>query len=225
MADLIPVLSPLKGELGGNKISLTDCEYDYNDNEEPILRFSIAIANIGKGPMYIILGDPKLDPKGRAPAKQRILNDNNGYKEVDVGFFERHEKPDHVHWHYDDLASMEIVNKDGQVVATSDKEGYCLTDSFRYDDNLPNSPAQPYFDILACIQKTEVGVSVGWADHYSFGADDQYIKIKNVQSGRYWLRLTVNKTMLICDTTEPQSVEINIDHENKKAYVISTNST
>ena len=48
MADLIPVLSPLKGELGGNKISLTDCGYDYNDNGEPILRFSIAIVNIGK---------------------------------------------------------------------------------------------------------------------------------------------------------------------------------
>ncbi len=35
-----------------------------------------------------------------------------------------------VHWHYEGLASMDLVDKDGKVISKSDKEGYCLADCF-----------------------------------------------------------------------------------------------
>jgi hypothetical protein len=220
MTDLKPVLVPLKGEFGSNA-SLSDCEYSNDKEGKPIVTFSIAIANIGRGPLFIILGEP-LPPDGNgkivAPAKQRIFTDDGGYKDKDVGFFERHEEPDMVHWHYEGLASMDLVNKDGQALATSEKEGYCLADSFRYNGNLPKSPTTGYFTPNACIQKTVVGLSIGWADCYNFMAENQYIKIDKVPSGKYWIRLTVKQTELTCDITEPQSVEVNIDHENQKAW-------
>jgi len=223
MTDLLPVLKPLKGEIGNNA-SLSDCEYDHDDKGKPTISFSIAIANPGRGPLHITLGAPQ-DDGGRtvAPAKQRIFNDEGGYREIDVGFFERHQEPDHVHWHYAGLASMELVNKDGKVVATSKKEGYCLADSFQYDSSLPKSPPTAYFDPIACIQKTEVGLSVGWADHYDSGTEEQYIEIENVPSGNYQLRLTVNKTQLACDIIEAQSVEVTIDKENEKAWAEKSN--
>jgi len=220
LTDLIPVLAPLKGAFGSNA-SLSDCEYSKDKEGKSIVTFSIAIANIGKGPLHIILGQPlPPDENGKvvAPAKQRIFSHDGGYRDQDVGFYERHEEPDMVHWHYDGLASMDLVNKDGKVVATSEKEGYCLADSFRYNGNLPNSPATGFFTPLACVQKTVVGLSVGWADCYNFMSENQYIKVDKVPSGKYWIRLTVKPTRLTCEITEPKSVEVNIDHENQKVW-------
>jgi hypothetical protein len=218
MSELRPVLVPLKGWFGSSA-SLSDFEYREDKNGKPILIFSICIANIGTGPMHIILGKPQ--GKGKkiiAPATQRIFNDENGYTDTDVGFFERHDELGHVHWHYGGLASMDLVNGNGQIKATSKKEGYCLADSFRFNSNLPNSPVKRVFDHMGCEQKTIVGLSIGWADHYDFNAQDQYIEIEKVPSGKYWLRLTVKETELVCDIAEPQSIVVNIDHKNKKAW-------
>jgi hypothetical protein len=218
MSDLRPVLVPLKGWFG-NDASLSDFEYREDMNGKPLLVFSICIANTGRGPMHIILGSPQTEGnKTIAPATQRIFNDEGGYTEKDVGFFERHvEELDHVHWHYADLASMDLIDGNGEVKNTSKKAGYCLADSFRYKSDLQNSPVTRVFDHTGCEQKTTVGLSIGWADHYDFNAQDQYIEIENVPSGKYWLRLTVNKTKLVCDIAEPQSIEVIIDHEHKKA--------
>jgi hypothetical protein len=220
MTDLIPILVPLKGSFGSNA-SLSDCEYDHDKQGKPIVTFSIAIANIGRGPLHVILGQqlpPDENGKVLAPAKQRIFSNDGKYRDEDVGFFERHDEPDMVHWHYEGLASMDLVDKDGKVISTSDKEGYCLADSFRYNPNLANSPATGLFMPLACVQKTEVGLSIGWADCYNFRADNQYIKIGMVPNGKYWIRLTVKPTKLTCEITEPKSVEVNIDHDNQKVW-------
>ena len=220
MTDLIPILVPLKGSFG-SYASLSDCQYDHDEQNKPIVTFSIAIANIGRGRLHIILGQqlpPDKDGKVLAPAKQRIYSNDGKNRDENVGFFERHDEPGMVHWHYDGLASMELVEKNGNVIRKSDKEGYCLADSFRYNPNLENSPATGYFDSLACQQKTEVGLSIGWADCYSFQADNQYIKIDGVPNGKYWIRLTVNPTKLTCEITEPKSVEVNIDHDNQNVW-------
>ena len=221
MTDLKPLLKPLKGNIRGDE-SLTDCEWDHTA-KLPTITFSIAIANAGSGALHIILGIPRNDGKKIvAPAKQRIFNNEGGYREIEVGDFERHEELDHVHWHYPRLASMELLSKDGQVEACSKKEGYCLADSFQYDSSLPKSPHNAYFDPLNCLHKTEVGLSVGWADHYEIFTEEQNIEIENVASGIYQLRLSVNETRLFCDISESASVQVTIDKENKKAWAEKT---
>jgi len=54
---LKPILQPLKGQCRST-YSLVDCEYKIKSGK-PVLSFSIAIANIGNAPLYIILGDSK----------------------------------------------------------------------------------------------------------------------------------------------------------------------
>jgi hypothetical protein len=211
--DLIPILQPLKGKFG-SKESLCDCEYDYDEKGKPILKFSIAIANTGKVPLWIILGKEQIDKDGNtiAPAKQKIYEDDGSEKYKDVGFFTKHIESDeienHVHWHYKDIASLELVDKNGKVVASSKKDGYCLADTFPYNSNSP-----PLFSASGCEQKTEVGLTVGWADQYYRETEDQYIEIENIPSGKYHLRLTINKTDLVYDFKDPAVVEVNINKQ------------
>jgi Lysyl oxidase len=224
MGYLIPTLEPLKGKFG-SVYSLIDCKYSQDAKRKPILKFSIAVANIGNGPLHVRLGEQQND-NGRivAPGIQRIHNDDSGYNEEDIGFFERHEHTvlghTHVHWHYRDLASLDLVSNE-QVISSSRKEGYCVVDSFKYRD-LPSSPPTKVFFPHGCEQKTEIGISVGWADYYDFSADNE-IAIENIPSGEYKLRFTINKTKMTYATTEPQTVEVKIDHANKKACVKQIN--
>jgi hypothetical protein len=224
MSELLPKLEPLKGDYDDVHKSLVDCTYVENDPETggPTIRFSIAIANTGKGPLYVTLGAIKKENgKEIAPAKQKIFNENGQFREVDVGYFElhRHEHPgaphDHPHWHYDGLASLELVDEVGQIVAKSGKDSYCVVDVFKYQ-NLPDSPPSAIFPFEACETITgtvEVGISVGWADYYRPRADLQYISIENIKSGVYSLRFRINKTKLFHEESEPISLKIKIDKE------------
>jgi len=216
MINIKPILQPLKGKFG-NYESLCDCKYDYDDKGKPILKFSIAIANIGEVPLWIVLGKEQTgnDGKNIAPAKQKIRESDGNEVYVDVGYFIQHIEntgtETHFHWHYNGIASLELVDKNGKVIASSKKEGYCLADTFPYNGNLPR-----LFFPAGCEQKTEVGLTVGWADQYYKETEDQYIEIENIPSGKYDLRFTINRTDLIYDFKEPVSLEVDINHQNGK---------
>jgi Lysyl oxidase len=227
MSELLPKLEPLKGEEGqfdGEHSSLYKVQYDENDREtgRETIRFSIAIANTGKGELHIILGDEKSqNGETIAPAKQRIYKDNGEFRDVDVGYFEKHihQHPgghDHPHWHYDGLATLDLLDNNDRIVATSKKTSYCVVDVFKYED-LPNSPQQPKFSTTACENKNDVGISVGWADYYRPDADQQYIEVDKIESGTYSLRFKINKTDLVSEESKPVSIRIHIDKEKGEA--------
>jgi hypothetical protein len=229
LTDLIPKLVPLKGiynaEIGA--ISLCDCSFSHDAKTGvPILKFSIAIANIGRGPLHIVLGDLHNNKNGKqtAPANQVIYDEHGGTREVGVGEFELHihEEHDMRHWHYDGLASLDLVNDDDLIVERSKKDGYCVIDYFKYQD-LPNAPEQRKFGLNACEgKKPEVGISVGWADSYDDSSVDQAIELSNVKSGEYWLRFKINETEMVYEYTEPALLRISIDKENEKVKLIDS---
>lgn len=220
MSDLKPLLKALKGNFGGIK-SLEDYAICRDKTGKLVLKFSIAIANIGKEDLHIILGDPQqIDGKTFAPAKQIIKQDNGETRELDIGLFERYEEQDsvghgHVHWHYKDLASLVLVDENGLEVARSNKPGYCVIDSFRY----PNFPVMRnrQFSHAGCEQRSEVGlgITVGWCDYYKYDTDRQYIEIDNVPPGEYRIMFTINKTEMIYEIDEPASIGITIKEEDK----------
>jgi hypothetical protein len=220
MSDLKPLLKALKGNFGGIK-SLEDYAICRDKTGKLVLKFSIAIANIGKEDLHIILGDSQqIDGKTFAPAKQIIKQENGETRELDVGLFERYEEQDsvghgHVHWHYKDLASLRLVDENGQEVARSTKPGYCVIDSFRY----PNFPVMRnrQFSHAACEQRSEIGlgITVGWCDYYKYDTDRQYIEIDNVPPGEYRIMFTINKTAMIYEIDEPASIGITIKEEDK----------
>jgi hypothetical protein len=228
--ELMPKLVPLKGteeELDGQHTSLYEMEYYQSDHQTSTetIRFSIAIGNIGEGPLHIILGDEKTENgETIAPAKQRIYREDGEFREVDVGFVEKHIHQDHgghdhPHWHYNGLATLELLDQEDRVVATSNKEGYCVVDVFKFQD-LAKSPANPEFSPEACENKNDVGLSVGWADYYRPEAQDQYIEIDKIETGIYSIRFKINKTDLVQDIGDPVSIRIKIDKEKKEVYPI-----
>jgi hypothetical protein len=228
MSDLLPLLKPLKGIFGGYS-SLADYEICRNDEGKLVLRFSIAIANVGSEDLHIVLGDPrKIDGKTIAPGKQIIKQDDGGFREVDVGFFEEYEHKEsnghtHIHWHYKDLARLELVNKkDGQTVAKSDKEGYCVADVFRYPDVQVIRDRRFDPESTACLSHAQqcLGITVGWCDYYKFSTEKQYIDITMVPPGEYEIRFAINKTQtppgLIYEIDEPESIVVTITEEDKR---------
>ena len=72
----------------------------------------------------------------------------------------------------------------------------------------------------SCNTKTEVGISVGWADWYKGFSELQFIRLENIQTGIYYLRFKVNETKLITELGEPVVLKINIDKENKKVTIL-----
>ena len=217
MTDLLPLLKPLKGNYGGYK-SLVDYQICRDEQGKLILRFSIAIGNIGVEDLHVVLGDPQ-DIEGRtvASAKQIIKQDDGSHREVDVGLFERIKGLDnHYHWHYRNLASLDLVDKNGAIVASSKKDGYCVIDSFRF----PNFPdkREKQFIHEGCERKTEkgLGITAGWCDYYKHDTDKQYIEIENVPSGEYTIRFTINKTGMIYEIDKSISEIVSIGEKDKE---------
>lgn len=228
----MPLLKPLRGDFGGGHRSLVDYKICRDNEGKLTLRFSIAIANVGSGDLNIVLGEPQqIGGKTRAPAKQIIPQDDGGQREVDVGFYDRHEEQHgdhgHIHWHYNGLATLELVTKDGKKVNESNKEGYCLADSFPY----PNYPVtrKAQFHPSGCERRGEpkVGLTIGWCDYYKFGTDLQYIPIEDVPPGEYQIRFTVNKAPpgssssphMIYEVEDPELIDVNITEEDKRTTV------
>jgi len=229
--DLLPLLKPLKGSFTGSFgrfSSLVDREICRNNEGKLVLRFSIAIANVGSEDLHIVLGDPqKIEGKTVATGKQIIKQDGGGYREVDVGFFEEYEHEElpgmtHIHWHFKDLARLELVNKkDGQTAAKSDKKGYCVADLYPYPDSKVIRDRQFRPESTACLHHGQrcLGITVGWCDYYKFSTEKQYIDITNIPAGEYEIRFAINKTKtppgMIYEIEEPESLDVTITEEDK----------
>jgi len=166
-----------------------------------LLRFSNAIANLGEGPMELI---PQNDSAtGRTDAYQSFYShDASGnWYVVDsalVGSFVFH--PQHDHWHFEDFARYELRNvaSDGsvgdRVLSSNSKVSFCLTDSVPVNSNLEHAGPQTYDE---CTQLDPQGISVGWADVYSWNLYGQSLDITGLPSGQYWVVSTADPDNLI----------------------------
>ena len=132
MNELKPRLVPLKEVEGpGGIIKLADLDYVTRifGANGPVLKFPVAIGNEGQAPLYIILGNiENRNGKKVAAAKQRIYYDNNTFQYIDVGYFEEHIEigHEHPHWHYNGIASIELLDLDNNIVMNSKKIHFVL---------------------------------------------------------------------------------------------------
>jgi hypothetical protein len=220
LTELLPLLKPLKGNFGGIK-SLEDVTICRNDKGRLVIRFSISIANLGNGDLHVVLGEPEtIDGKTRSPAKQIICQEDGSKSEITVGYFDRHIEEEgghtHTHWHYPNLASLDLINKDGIKVAESDKEGYCVIDSFRYPNFSINRPQQFFHEGCEQINKVGLGITVGWCDYYKYDTDLQYIDIEDLPAGNYTIKFTINQTKMRYNIGDQETFPITITEEDKK---------
>jgi hypothetical protein len=156
-----------------------------------LLRFDTVVMNGGDGD--VALGD-RADP-------------NNPY----APFF--YYAACHDHYHVRDFSTYQLLRLDRSVAAVGHKQGFCLTDSFKYDGGKSHG-----YD---CHNQ---GITSGWGDWYYKQLVGQWIDITGVPEGDYIVRVTINDAGMIDEGTNryPNVVEKRIhvpDPRNKVTIV------
>jgi hypothetical protein len=174
-----------------------------------LLRFTASIWNAGPGPLEL-RGESS---EGQTLAYQRIYDESGGFTERLVGQFVYHEG--HHHWHFEHFAEYQLWRRgdyqmwlasgrqEGQPRWRSSKttgqtESFCMRDSEPVQ-SLPGGPDAPVY--TACDQELQ-GISVGWADTYTFDLPDQYIDLGRSRppNGSYVLRIIADPLNLLYES-------------------------
>lgn len=147
-------------------------------------------------------------------ANQTIFEDTNENGEFDpgtdqvgqtpkVGCFEYHAA--HDHWHFQDFSQYRLddVETGDTVAGPSRKIGFCILDGDRKFPTIPGSPTSGVYPQntpfgFGCGQGDPdegpgaMGLSVGWADVYTYSLPGQRLDITGVTAGTYCLVSTAN---------------------------------
>jgi hypothetical protein len=101
----------------------------------------------------------------------------------------------HGHFHYPfvtfGLYAVAADGGPGALVVISEKNGFCIADSFIYAPNLPNAGALG--NLGSCSDPLSLrGLDIGAVDEYDRTDPGQSISLANVPDGTYWLRAIVD---------------------------------
>lgn len=172
------------------------------DGATRLLRFEATLANIGVGPVEIVVDESRPCPAEQRFASQRIYLDADAdgahdprvdRQQVVVPAGCMIDHPTHDHWHFDSSARY-VVSAVGSrdPIVSSDKVSFCLR------DNVPlyrAAGAQTYGD---CERDSVQGITAGWGDIYTSELDGQQLPLPaNLADGRYCLTLSANPYHLL----------------------------
>lgn len=103
----------------------------------------------------------------------------------------------HGHYHFEEFAVYDLLDANGNSVASGHKVGFCLLDDHAWS---PAANPQAKYD---CNNQ---GIQAGWADVYAAGLPCQFIDITGVPPGEYTLRLQVNPLGLLPESNTNNNV-------------------
>lgn len=187
-------------------------EETIEEGAQRCLRFNQSPANLGDGPFelrYLMTapGDPQL--------RQRVYRSDGSFYDRIADSWEFH--PTHAHFHYKSFMSSRLwaSNSEGrrlgqEPVRTSRKTGFCMIDVDNVAFGRKGDAAKTY-GFPRCNAPTDVepqgaymtnGISVGWADVYSWFLPDQYIEVSGVADGYYLLESVVDPDGTVLETNE-----------------------
>ncbi|HLF90042.1 MAG TPA: lysyl oxidase family protein [Anaerolineales bacterium] len=166
------------------------------------LRFTNTIWNSGPGALEMRAAPFPLP--GAVQVFQVILRTDGTSIFQNAGLFDYHDV--HGHWHWDGFSIYQVwsLTPGGaldQLVASSDKVGYCLIDMEPY----PDTDAPPFPEGITppaerqytgCIW-TYQGISAGWIDSYKSQIGGQYVDITGLPNGVYALQSIVDPDNII----------------------------
>jgi hypothetical protein len=166
------------------------------------LRFTNTIWNSGPG--HLEMRAAPIPLPGTVKVFQYIYRDDGSTIFQDAGLFAFHDV--HGHWHWDGFGIYRVwsLTPEGgldQVIASSDKVGYCLIDMAPYQgDDAPVFPEGLVPPVgrqyTGCIW-TYQGISAGWIDSYKSHIGGQFVDITGLPSGVYALESTVDPDNII----------------------------
>jgi hypothetical protein len=160
--------------------------------------FRSATTNAGMGPLRIE-GHRASATEPHMVAEQMLRLSNGAHQLVrGVGDLHYVVSPDHQHWHLEPFMRYELVHAGNSKVVTRDqKSGFCLGDRYSVRTPMPSAPRRAFFRSNCGRDETQLtsiteGISVGYGDDYAANLEGQYLDIKGVPAGRYYLVHRVN---------------------------------
>jgi hypothetical protein len=180
-----------------------------------LLRFTARIVNIGEGP-FIVRGHRSCATSAcpLMTLVQRIRRSDGTVRVVPSVAKAKFDVGDgHNHWHVLHVERYELIPLlagSATPRVRSAKVGFCFFDTTPWRLSLPGAPRSQVFGRAGCglPQSTSIrmGLSVGWADEYSWFLARQWIDTTGLPHGNY----------LLCETADPNHnwVESNT-HDNQ----------
>jgi hypothetical protein len=177
------------------------------------LNFGATIWNAGTGPLVV-----EGFRDGAAPlmnAVQYIYRNGEPVRSETVGQFEFDTRRGHHHWHMEDIAQYDLLDKSGNRVVLSSKQSFCLAPTDSIDLTQPGADWRPDQAGLwsACagagaIWLREV-LPAGWGDTYYQSVAGQSFNVTDLPNGHYKIRVT----------TDPNHNLIETDYDNNVGLV------
>jgi hypothetical protein len=173
-----------------------------NSNGRRLLRFTSILINLGAGQIEVLGRRPNTSSPWTV--QQVIYNDAGGHRSVDTDATLRYAGDGHDHWHVERMMVYHLWN--GQGTRADRKVGFCFFDTTLWDPDLPRSPSSPYYRQSWCGTQTALtsrtGISVGWADTYSYKLAYQWIDITGLPGGTYTVRAMSDPEDWFLETNE-----------------------
>ncbi len=171
------------------------------------LRFTNTIWNGGPGDLDMRASI--IDELGVVQVTQYLWRQDGSSEKQQAGVFDFHAA--HGHWHWEGFSIYRVwsLDRNGspmEVVASSDKIGYCLIDVDRYR----GTQASPFLseqDVSEGRQYTgcnwaRQGLSAGWTDSYRAHLAGQFVEVGHLSTGTYALQSVVDPDNIIRELNE-----------------------
>jgi hypothetical protein len=161
-------------------------------NGHRLLKFTAVMVNVGAGSMEVLgRRSSSSDPW---TVSQVIFDDAGGSRRVVTDAHLTYAGDGHDHWHVRKMMAYHLFST--RATRGDSKVGFCFFDTnLRYPD-LPRSPSVRYYRESWCGTRTattsRTGISVGWADRYSWKLAFQWIDITGLPGGEYVVRAIVD---------------------------------
>jgi Lysyl oxidase len=177
-----------------------------NTGGEKRLRFTTIIANKGPGTFEVRLNRPNTSQANMA-VRQRVYNSEGLYRYVSADTHGFWGGDGHNHWHVKGLQRFRIyTDVNGEPAsskASGAKIGFCFYDNTVYDLSRDGAPDSPHYKGCGTERSLGIttGISVGWADTYSWNLNRQWIKINGLPNGIYHVRVDTDPKNWFEETT------------------------
>jgi len=176
-----------------------------------VLRFNATEWNAGPGTL-VVEGFRDTD-ETEMDADQYFSSGDDPVGRTNIGALEYHAGGGHDHWHFEEFTAYSLLDASKELVAPSDKQSWCLANTDAIDLAVPNANWVAYGGDLftACGGPSALWVrevlDVGWGDTYSQYVAGQAFDITDLPNGTYYIRVHVNPTGAMLESTDANNVE------------------
>ncbi|MCZ4499318.1 MAG: protein-lysine 6-oxidase [Marmoricola sp.] len=168
----------------------------HTEDGRDLLDFAATVYNGGQGPL--VAEGFRRGTTLKMNAYQFFYRGKKQVGSAAVGGMEFDERPSHQHWHFEDFATYDLVNKAHVRLRTSGKEAFCLAPTDAIDLLQKGAVVNPGNGDLstACGDESSIWVrevlAQGWGDTYTQQRAGQSIDITGLANGTFWVRVTAN---------------------------------